>query len=110
MDLIWISSRIKHPYDRGRPNRMFGVISKFSSVNRLIIDVVTTILDGSPHGWIGWDSNFGPTAALLAETAAGTLAGYDSVDGFICSLSATNANTRLAANQTGVYPCYLAQV
>ncbi len=44
---------------------------------------VYTYVDAAHHGWIGWDSNFGPTAALLAETAAGTIDGYNSVDGFI---------------------------
>ncbi|MFO7683249.1 MAG: glycoside hydrolase family 6 protein [Chloroflexota bacterium] len=44
---------------------------------------VYTYVDAGHHGWLGWDTNFGPTAALLAETAAGTIAGYDSVDGFI---------------------------
>jgi cellulose 1,4-beta-cellobiosidase len=44
---------------------------------------VYTYVDAGHHGWLGWDSNFGPTAALLAETAAGTIDGYNSIDGFI---------------------------
>ena len=44
---------------------------------------VYTYVDAGHHGWLGWDTNFGPTAALLAETAAGTIDGYNSIDGFI---------------------------
>ncbi|GAA2903847.1 hypothetical protein GCM10010517_69880 [Streptosporangium fragile] len=44
---------------------------------------VYTYVDAAHHGWIGWDTNFGPTADLFASTVAGTAKGFDSVDGFI---------------------------
>ncbi len=44
---------------------------------------VYTYIDAGHHGWLGWDSNFGPSADLFASTVAGTAAGFDSVDGFI---------------------------
>jgi cellulose 1,4-beta-cellobiosidase len=40
-------------------------------------------IDAAHSGWLGWDSNFGPAIQLFASTAAGTTAGYSSVDGFI---------------------------
>nr|WP_157545828.1 glycoside hydrolase family 6 protein [Hamadaea tsunoensis] len=54
------------------------------ALNKLhAIPNVYTYIDAAHHGWIGWSSNFGPTADLLASTARGTTAGYASVDGFI---------------------------
>ncbi|MCG5213863.1 glycoside hydrolase family 6 protein [Streptosporangium sp. KLBMP 9127] len=44
---------------------------------------VYTYVDAAHHGWLGWDSNFGPAADLFASTARGTTAGMASVDGFI---------------------------
>ncbi|MGJ6964630.1 glycoside hydrolase family 6 protein [Streptosporangium sp. G11] len=44
---------------------------------------VYTYIDAGHHGWLGWDSNFGPSADLFASTVSGTTAGFDSVDGFI---------------------------
>jgi len=44
---------------------------------------VYTYIDPGHHGWLGWDSNFGPSADLFASTVSGTLKGFDSVDGFI---------------------------
>ncbi|MER6827986.1 glycoside hydrolase family 6 protein [Streptosporangium sp. NPDC000563] len=44
---------------------------------------VYTYIDAGHHGWLGWDSNFGPSADLFASTVSGTLKGFDSVDGFI---------------------------
>jgi cellulose 1,4-beta-cellobiosidase len=44
---------------------------------------VYTYLDVAHAGWLGWDSNFGPAADLVATTVRGTAAGLDSVDGFI---------------------------
>ena len=36
------------------------------------------------HGWIGWDSNMGPTAELMVSTAKGADGGgFDTVTGFI---------------------------
>jgi cellulose 1,4-beta-cellobiosidase len=54
------------------------------ALNKLhAIPNVYTYIDAAHHGWIGWSSNFGPTADLLSSTAAGTTAGRASVDGFI---------------------------
>lgn len=44
---------------------------------------VYTYVDAAHHGWIGWDTNFGPTADLMGETALATIADYASIDGFI---------------------------
>ncbi|MEU6744034.1 glycoside hydrolase family 6 protein [Streptosporangium sandarakinum] len=44
---------------------------------------VYTYIDAGHHGWLGWDTNFGPSADLFASTVSGTAAGFDSVDGFI---------------------------
>jgi len=40
-------------------------------------------IDAAHHGWIGWDSNFGPTAELMATTARSAVGGFDTVQGFI---------------------------
>ena len=54
------------------------------ALNKLhAIPNVYNYIDAAHHGWIGWSSNFGPTADLLASTAQGTTAGKSSVDGFI---------------------------
>ncbi|MEU8207075.1 glycoside hydrolase family 6 protein [Streptosporangium sp. NPDC049046] len=54
------------------------------ALNKLhAIKNVYTYVDAGHHGWLGWDSNFGPSADLFATTVAGTTAGFDSVDGFI---------------------------
>ncbi|GAA4219711.1 cellulose 1,4-beta-cellobiosidase [Streptosporangium album] len=47
------------------------------------INNVYTYIDAGHHGWLGWDTNFGPSADLFASTVSGTAAGFDSVDGFI---------------------------
>jgi cellulose 1,4-beta-cellobiosidase len=54
------------------------------ALNKLhAITNVYTYIDAAHHGWIGWDTNFGPAAQLFASTAQGTTAGKASVDGFI---------------------------
>jgi cellulose 1,4-beta-cellobiosidase len=40
-------------------------------------------IDAGHHGWLGWDSNLGPSAELFASTAKGATGGVDTVDGFI---------------------------
>ncbi|WP_433362838.1 glycoside hydrolase family 6 protein [Streptosporangium sp. CA-115845] len=47
------------------------------------INNVYTYIDAGHHGWLGWDTNFGPSADLFATTVSGTVKGFDSVDGFI---------------------------
>ncbi|WP_214412116.1 glycoside hydrolase family 6 protein [Sphaerisporangium fuscum] len=54
------------------------------ALNKLhAIPNVYTYIDAAHHGWLGWDSNFGPSADLFASTVRGTTAGFNSVDGFI---------------------------
>ncbi len=40
-------------------------------------------IDAAHHGWIGWDTSFGPSADLFATTAKGAEGGVDTVTGFI---------------------------
>ena len=51
------------------------------------IDNVYTYLDIGHSGWLGWDSNFGPTVDLYTDTIAGTTGGLNSVDGFVSNTS-----------------------
>ncbi|WP_087508284.1 glycoside hydrolase family 6 protein [Cellulomonas iranensis] len=44
---------------------------------------VYTYLDAAHSGWLGWDSNSGPTAKLFAEVAKSTKKGFASIDGFV---------------------------
>ncbi|MBX6386075.1 MAG: glycoside hydrolase family 6 protein [Microbispora sp.] len=54
------------------------------ALNKLhAIPNVYNYVDAAHHGWLGWDSNFGPAAELFASTVRGTTAGFASVDGFI---------------------------
>jgi cellulose 1,4-beta-cellobiosidase len=54
------------------------------ALNKLhAIPNVYNYVDAAHHGWLGWDSNSGPAATLLANVAKGTTAGVASVDGFI---------------------------
>jgi cellulose 1,4-beta-cellobiosidase len=54
------------------------------ALNKLhAISNVYTYIDAAHHAWLGWDSNFAPSADLFASTVRGTTAGFASVDGFI---------------------------
>ncbi len=44
---------------------------------------VYNYVDAAHSGWLGWDTNFGPAVDLWASTVRGTVAGFDSVQGFI---------------------------
>ncbi|GAA1513558.1 hypothetical protein GCM10009677_53290 [Sphaerisporangium rubeum] len=50
-------------------------------------------IDAAHHGWLGWDTNFGPSAELFASTIRGTTAGFNSVTGFITNTSNYSALT-----------------
>ncbi|MFC9693792.1 glycoside hydrolase family 6 protein [Kribbella sp. NPDC056951] len=50
---------------------------------------VYNYLDAAHSGWLGWDSNAGPSAKLFAEVARTTQAGYASVDGFVTNTANT---------------------
>ena len=53
------------------------------------LDNVYTYLDAAHSGWLGWDSNSGPTAKLFAEVAKTTKKGFASVDGFVTNTANT---------------------
>jgi cellulose 1,4-beta-cellobiosidase len=79
------------------------------ALNKLhAIPNVYNYIDAAHHGWIGWSSNFGPTADLLASTAQGTTAGKASVDGFIVNtanysaLQETNFTINTSVNGTSI--------
>jgi cellulose 1,4-beta-cellobiosidase len=64
------------------------------ALNKLhAISNVYNYIDVAHHAWLGWDSNFGPAATLLANTAKGTTAGVASVDGFITNTANYSALT-----------------
>ncbi|GAA3834225.1 hypothetical protein GCM10022226_64460 [Sphaerisporangium flaviroseum] len=64
------------------------------ALNKLhAITNVYTYVDAAHHGWLGWDSNFGPAAQLFASTVRGTTAGMASVDGFITNTANYSALT-----------------
>ena len=53
------------------------------ALNKLgAIGNVYNYLDAAHHGWIGWDSNFAPTADLMYQTAVAS-GSVDNVTGFI---------------------------
>ena len=52
---------------------------------------VYNYLDAGHHGWLGWDSNLGPSADLFAQTAK--MAGLSTVTGFIVNTANYSALT-----------------
>ncbi|MEV4518305.1 glycoside hydrolase family 6 protein [Dactylosporangium sp. NPDC049525] len=50
-------------------------------------------IDAAHHGWLGWDSNFGPAADLFASTVRGATGGFATVDGFITNTANYSALT-----------------
>ncbi|WP_084622116.1 glycoside hydrolase family 6 protein [Demequina oxidasica] len=50
---------------------------------------VYTYVDAAHSGWLGWDSNSGPTAKLFADIAKDTIDGFDSIDGFVTNTANT---------------------
>jgi cellulose 1,4-beta-cellobiosidase len=62
---------------------------------------VYTYVDAAHHAWIGWESNFGPTADLFAEVVSGTADGFDSVDGFITNTANYSALEEPFLDPTG---------
>jgi cellulose 1,4-beta-cellobiosidase len=53
-------------------------LSKFHAITN-----VYNYIDAAHHGWLGWDTNFGPAAQLFSSTANGAVGGRATVDGFI---------------------------
>lgn len=54
---------------------------------------VYNYLDLAHSGWLGWESNSGPAAQLMAQVAQSTTAGYASVDGFVTDTANTTPLT-----------------
>ncbi|ACZ30181.1 glycoside hydrolase family 6 [Xylanimonas cellulosilytica DSM 15894] len=50
---------------------------------------VYNYVDLAHSGWLGWDTNAGPAAQLMAEVAQTTNAGFASIDGFITDTANT---------------------
>ncbi|MDQ1289550.1 MAG: cellulose 1,4-beta-cellobiosidase [Actinomycetota bacterium] len=50
-------------------------------------------VDAAHHGWIGWDSNFAPTADIFAKVAKSATGGVATVDGFITNTANYSALT-----------------
>ena len=50
---------------------------------------VYTYIDAAHSGWLGWDSNSGPSAKLFADVAKTTRLGFASVDGFVTNTANT---------------------
>ena len=50
---------------------------------------VYTYMDMGHSGWLGWDTNLGPSVDLFTTVVAGTTAGLSSVDGFITNTANT---------------------
>jgi cellulose 1,4-beta-cellobiosidase len=50
---------------------------------------VYNYIDIGHSGWLGWDSNAGPSATLFADVAKSTTAGFASIDGFVSDVANT---------------------
>jgi cellulose 1,4-beta-cellobiosidase len=71
----------------GYVNGIAYALQKFGAIGN-----VYNYLDAAHHGWIGWDSNFGPTADLMYQTAV--LSGsVNNVTGFITNTANYSALT-----------------
>jgi cellulose 1,4-beta-cellobiosidase len=46
---------------------------------------VYNYIDAAHHGWLGWDSNLGPSIDLFNETVKLAVGGYATTDGFIAN-------------------------
>nr|BBH87660.1 glucanase [Thermosporothrix sp. COM3] len=72
------------------------------ALNKLYaIPNVYNYIDIAHSGWLGWSSNFGPAADLIASTVKGTDAGVNSVAGFISNTANYTPTTEpyMTANQ-----------
>jgi cellulose 1,4-beta-cellobiosidase len=50
-------------------------------------------VDAAHHGWLGWDTNFGPAADLFVSTAKSAVGGVATVDGYITNTANYSATT-----------------
>ncbi|HLL68662.1 MAG TPA: glycoside hydrolase family 6 protein [Micromonosporaceae bacterium] len=62
-------------YEQGVSYALGTLTSPYNNIYKYI--------DAAHHGWIGWDTNFGPAAQLFAEVARAASGGIGTVDGFI---------------------------
>jgi len=63
---------------------------------------VYNYIDIAHDGWLGWSSNFGPAADLIANTIKGATGGVNTVDGFISNTANYTPTTEpfMTATQT----------
>ncbi|HEX6468395.1 MAG TPA: glycoside hydrolase family 6 protein [Streptosporangiaceae bacterium] len=63
---------------------------------------VYNYIDIAHSGWLGWSSNFGPAADLIANTVKGATGGVNTVDGFISNTANYTPTTEpfMTATQT----------
>nr|WP_307836806.1 glycoside hydrolase family 6 protein [Acrocarpospora phusangensis] len=54
---------------------------------------VYNYVDAGHHGWLGWDTNFGPSSQLFSSTANSATGGRATVDGFITNTANYSALT-----------------
>ena len=72
------------------------------ALNKLhAISNVYNYVDIAHDGWLGWTSNFQPAVTLISNTIKGTIAGVNSVDGFISDTANYTPTTEpfMTANQ-----------
>src|SRR5581483_1919028 len=72
------------------------------ALNKLhAIPYVYNYVDIAHDGWLGWTSNFQPAVTLISNTNKGTIAGVNSVDGFISNTANYTPTTEpfMTANQ-----------
>ncbi|MGC9664966.1 glycoside hydrolase family 6 protein [Planosporangium sp. 12N6] len=63
-------------------------LGKFHAISN-----VYNYIDAGHHGWLGWDTNFGPSADLFATVAKSATGGVSTVDGFITDTANYSALT-----------------
>jgi cellulose 1,4-beta-cellobiosidase len=60
-------------------------LSKLSAISN-----VYNYVDIGHAGWLGWDTNMGPSVQLIANTIKGATKGVNSVDGFVSNMANTS--------------------
>jgi cellulose 1,4-beta-cellobiosidase len=61
------------------------------ALNKLsAIPNVYNYVDIAHSGWLGWDTNMGPSVQLIANAIKGTTKGVNSVDGFVSNMANTS--------------------
>ena len=75
------------PAQQAAPYYKAGV--KYALDKLHAIPNVYNYIDIGHSGWLGWDSNAGPSATLFADVAKSTTAGFASIDGFVSDVANT---------------------